>query len=209
VAERLVETEEEAVAAASAFGWPVVLKIAAPGLLHKSDVAGVCLDLGDESAVRTAYRELARRFSPRVVVQVQVPARERVELFLGMTGDPQFGPLVSFGLGGIWVEVLGDLVFALPPIDAKSASKMLGELRGASLLLGARGRPPVDLAGLAEAIAAFSRMAAALAPVLAAVDVNPLMASPRGVVAVDALVVPSGAVPVHWSGVRNGCHTDS
>ncbi len=190
VPERLVTMEAEALIAARELGWPVVLKSAAPGLLHKSDLGGVHLGVVDEASVIAAYASLAMRFGPRVVVQRQVPTRDTVELFLGMTVDPQFGPLVSFGLGGIWVETLRDVVVAIPPIDAGTAESLLRRLRGAPLLRGARGRAPVDLPALATAIAAFSRMAATLGPHLAEVDVNPLLAGPEGVVAVDALVIP-------------------
>jgi hypothetical protein len=159
-------------------------------VLHKSDGGGVVLDLADEAAARAAYVDLAGRFGPRVVVQHQVPTRDTIELFLGMRLDPQFGPLVSFGLGGVWVEALRDVIVALPPLDVATAEGLLSELRGASLLLGARGRAPVKMKALCEAIAAFSRMAATLGPALSEVDVNPLLAAPEGVVAVDALVVP-------------------
>jgi acyl-CoA synthetase (NDP forming) len=194
VAERLAETEVDAVEAARQFGWPVVMKTAAPGVLHKSDIGGVQLDLAGESAVRAAYADLTERFGSRVVVQRQVAMREAVELYLGMRRDPQFGPLVSFGLGGIWVEMLRDVAVALPPLDGETVECLLDELRGVSLLLGARGRTSVNMAAVAEAIVAFSRMAAALGPVLAEVDVNPLLAGPEGVVAVDALVAPCGAI---------------
>jgi acyl-CoA synthetase (NDP forming) len=194
VAERLVETGADAIEAARAVGWPVVMKTAAPGVLHKSDAGGVVLELADEAAARAAYVDLAGRFGPRVVVQQQVPTRDTVELFLGMRLDPQFGPLVSFGLGGVWVEALRDVIVALPPLDVAMAEGLLSELRGASLLLGARGRAPVKMQALCEAIAAFSRMAAALGPALSEIDVNPLLAGPEGVVAVDALVVPRGAI---------------
>ena len=197
VAERVCRAEGEAVVAANSLGWPVVLKTAAPGLLHKSDAGGVILGLADERSVRRAYGRLRSQFGPRVVVQRQVGGDDHVELFLGMTVDPQFGPLVTFGLGGIWVEALHDVVAVLPPISEARARSLLQRLRGASLLAGARGRPPVDVTALAAAIAAFSRMAAALGPVLAEVDVNPLLAGPNGAIAVDALVVPLSAAGTH------------
>jgi acetate---CoA ligase (ADP-forming) len=190
VAERLVESKEEAIAAARALGWPVVLKTAAPWLLHKSDVGGVILDLEAEATVANAYAHILDRFGPLAVVQRQVSTKDRVEMFLGMTVDPQFGPLIGVGLGGIWVEVLHDVVSALAPIDQEAAAAMLARLRGASLLRGARGAPAVDLDALSDVIAAFSRMAAALGPVVDQIDVNPLLAGPEGVVAVDALIVP-------------------
>ena len=168
----------------------MVVKTAAPGVLHKSDVGGVRLSVGDEAAVGTAYGELRATFGPRAVVQRQIAAAGAIELFLGMSSDPQFGPLVSVGLGGIWVEVLRDVVTVVPPIDVDAAGTLLCRLRGFPLLQGIRGAPAADLDAACQAIAAFSRMAAALGPVLDQVDVNPLLASPQGVVAVDALVVP-------------------
>lgn len=194
IAERLVNDEEEAVEAAQALGWPVVIKTATPGVLHKTDAGGVIFDVGDEAAVRASYRDLRRRLGRAVLIQRQITAAERVELFLGLTLDPQFGPLVSFGLGGIWVEALADVVTALPPIDAVTAQRLLLELRGSAVLRGMRGRNPVDIEAAAAAIAAFSRMAVALGPYLAEVDVNPLIATADGVVAVDALVVPRAAI---------------
>ena len=190
VTERLVDDEKAALSAAREVGWPVVMKTAAPGVLHKSDLGGVVPGVVDERAVQTAYRRLSERFGPRIVVQRQIAMEDAVEIFLGSAIDPQFGPLVSFGLGGVWVEALRDVVTVLPPIDATAARRCLLCLRGTPLLLGARNRPAVDLAALAEAVAAFSRMAAALGPALAEMDVNPLLAGPCGVVAVDALLVP-------------------
>jgi acyl-CoA synthetase (NDP forming) len=193
IAERAVASETEAVAAAEALGWPVALKTAAPGVMHKSDVGGVALGLRDGREVVAAYRDLRQRLGPRAVVQRQAPMVGAVELFLGLTVDAQFGPLVTVGLGGVWVEALGDVAAALPPLSASQAEGLVHRLRGASLLTGARGRPAVDLAALANTIAAFSRMAVALGPVLAEIDVNPLLVGPAGVVALDALVVPRGA----------------
>jgi succinyl-CoA synthetase beta subunit len=193
IPERLVHDETEAVKAARAVGWPVVLKTAAPGVLHKTDVGGVILDIANEVAMRSIYQEMQRRLGPDVLVQRQVTSAERIELFLGMTVDPQFGPLVSFGLGGIWVEALADVVVALPPIDAVTAKRFLLGLRGAPALRGARGRRPVDLEAIAAVVSAFSRLAATLGPYLSEVDINPLIATANGVVAVDALIVPRAA----------------
>jgi hypothetical protein len=153
----------------------------------------VILDVADEVAVRTVYQDLQRRLGPDVLVQRQIAAAERVELFLGMTIDPQFGPLISFGLGGIWVEALAEVVMALPPVDMETAWRLLLGLCGAPVLLGARGRRAVDVEAVVASIAAFSRMAAALGPYLSEVDVNPLIATADGAVAVDALIVPRAA----------------
>ena len=188
--EQLVGSEAEAMLAASALGWPVVLKSAAPGLLHKSDADAVRLHVQDIAQVAAVYAELGERFGPQVVVQQQVDTRETVELFLGMSQDPEFGPLLSVGLGGIWVEALEAITFALPPVDAPLAARMLDRIPGHKLLDGGRGRAPVDRAAVIAAIVAFSRLAFDLSPYVAEIDINPLLAGPCGVVAVDALIVP-------------------
>lgn len=204
VAERLVANEHELVLAASALGWPVALKSAAPGLLHKSDVGAVRLHLKDVDQVTAAYADLRERFGPLAVVQQQIDASEAVELFLGLSQDPQFGPLLSVGLGGIWVEALGAVTFALPPVDSALAEKMLARIPGSRLLAGGRGRRPVDRQALVQAIVDFSQLAYDLAPYVAEIDVNPLLAGPRGVVAVDALIVPRNAAPA--DDVQGGTH---
>ena len=190
VAERLVTSEHEAVLAASALGWPVVLKSAAPGLLHKSDAGAVRLHVRDVDQVAADYADLRERFGPQVVVQQQIDTREMVELFLGMSQDPEFGPLLSVGLGGIWVEALEAITFALPPVDAALTERMLARVPGGRLLDGGRGRAPVNRTAVIEAIVAFGQFAFDLSPHIAEIDVNPLLAGPSGVVAVDALIVP-------------------
>jgi acyl-CoA synthetase (NDP forming) len=193
VPEQLVTSEHEAVLAASALGWPVVMKSATPGLLHKSDAGAVRLGVHNGDQVAAVYADLRERFGPPVVVQQQIDTRETVELFLGMSQDPECGPLLSIGLGGIWVEALGAITFALPPVDEALAERMLSRIPGSKLLEGGRGRPPVNRAAVIEAIMAFSRLAFDLSPDVAEIDVNPLLAGPRGVVAVDALIVPRAA----------------
>jgi succinyl-CoA synthetase beta subunit len=190
VAEQLVNSEHEAVLAASALGWPVVMKSAAPGMLHKSDAGAVRMQVHGVDQIAAEYADLRERFGTRVVVQQQIDTRETVELFLGMSHDPEFGPLLSVGLGGIWVEALEAITFALPPVDEVLAERMLARIPGHKLLAGGRGRAPVDRAAVIEAIVAFSRLAFDLSPYVAEIDVNPLLAGPRGVVAVDALIVP-------------------
>jgi acyl-CoA synthetase (NDP forming) len=190
VAERLVTSMRGAVAAAVGLGFPVVLKTAQRGLGHKSDRGGVILDLPSRVAVRAAYIRLQRELGRRVVVQAQVPAKGSVELLLGMINDPQWGPLVTVGLGGVFVEVLGDAVSFLPPVTASEALAYLRRLRAFPLLTGARGRPPVDLAAATAAISRFSLLCREIGPALGALDVNPLLVGPWGAVAVDALAIP-------------------
>lgn len=185
---RIVESAAAAVAAAEEMGGPIVLKTATPGILHKSDVGGVKLNLSGKRAVQTAYRELAKRLGPRVLVAPM--AGKGVEIGLGMVTDPQFGPLVMIGAGGIMIELMKDRAFAFPPFGRKTAQRLLDRLALRPLLDGKRGAPPADIAKLCDAIARFSVMAADLGDGLGEVDVNPIVAGPKGAVALDALVLP-------------------
>jgi acyl-CoA synthetase (NDP forming) len=194
VPEQLVTSEHQAILAASTLGWPVVMKSAVPGLYHKSDAGAVHLHVQGVDQVTAVYADLEARFGPRVVVQQQIDTRETVELFLGMSQDPEFGPLLSVGLGGIWVEALDAITFALPPVDEALAERMLARMPGSKLLAGGRGRAPANREAVIEAIVAFSRLALDLSPYVAEIDVNPLLAGPYGVVAVDALIVPHTGV---------------
>ena len=179
---------EEALAAAGRVGWPVALKTAAPGVVHKSDVGGVRLGLHGPGRLAAAYADLAERLGPRVLVAAM--AGPGVELALGVVADPQFGPLVMVAAGGVLVEVLGDRRFALPPVDHGQAMAMLDRLAVRPLLDGVRGAPPADLDAVARAVVDLSVLAVDLGDRLAALDVNPLVAGPDGCVAVDALVIP-------------------
>jgi acyl-CoA synthetase (NDP forming) len=189
---RIVEDEAAAIAAVQAIGFPAVLKTAAPGILHKTEHDGVRLGLGDEGAVRRAYADLARRLGPRVLVTRM--AGKGVELAFGASRDPQFGPLVMFGAGGVLIESLADRQFALPPFDAATAQRLIDRLALRPLLDGRRGAKSADVGGLAEALARFSVMVADLAGLVDEIDINPLIASSDGAVALDALVVPRVAV---------------
>jgi acetate---CoA ligase (ADP-forming) len=190
VAAEVAASVEEALAAAGRVGWPVALKTAAPGVVHKSDVDGVRLRLDGPDRVAAAYEDLAARLGPRVTVAAM--AGPGVELALGVVADPQFGPLVMVAAGGVLVEVLGDRRFALPPVDHRQAMAMLDRLAVRPLLDGVRGGggPPADLDAVAQAVVDLSVLAVDLGDRLAALDVNPLVAGPDGCVAVDALVVP-------------------
>lgn len=182
-AARAVADAGEAVVAAAELGFPVVLK--ALGLLHKSDAGGVVLGLGDEAAVEEAARELFERLRPPgLVVEAQAPAGG-AELIVGCRRDPRLGPLLVVGMGGVFAELIRDVRTALAPVSADGAVRLLGELQGAALLHGARGRPRLDVAAAAGAAATLSRFAAAH-PEVAEVEVNPLLVLPRGALALDA-----------------------
>jgi acyl-CoA synthetase (NDP forming) len=184
---RTVRSPDQAVRAAGELGYPVVLKTASPGVAHKSDLGGVVLGVADADSVAAVYRDLAARLGPEVTVAAT--ASEGVELALGLVRDPQLGPLVVIGAGGVLVEVLADRVVRLPPLDARRAGEALGRLRLAPLLDGLRGRPPVDRAAVARAVVGLSTLALELGGSLEALDVNPLRCGPEGCVALDALVV--------------------
>jgi acyl-CoA synthetase (NDP forming) len=174
----------EALEAADAAGYPVALKTV--GALHKSDVGGVALNLADETALGAAYTAMAQSLGTAVTVQPMVTGG--VEVSVGFVRDDAFGPLVVVAAGGTLVELLADRVVACPPLSRYGALQLLERLRIAPLLAGWRGASAVDIDALADVVVRFSDMAIELDEVFAAVEANPVIASPRGVVAVDALV---------------------
>jgi acetate---CoA ligase (ADP-forming) len=186
-AERVISADEAA-AAAEAIGYPVVLKTDEPGIAHKSDAGGVKLGLPDETGLRAAYADLAARLGPAALVCETVPAG--TELALGIVRDPDLGPLVIVGAGGILVELISDRAVALPPLTHDQALALLDGLKVRKLLGGVRGAPPADLAAIASAISGLADLASELGDDIEALDVNPLICGPHGAVAVDALVVP-------------------
>jgi acyl-CoA synthetase (NDP forming) len=191
---RLAASEAEVLAAAGELGYPLVLKTAVAGILHKTDCDGVRLGLDDESKLMTAYHDLAQRLGPEVIVCPMVTTRRLesggAEMVLGMIRDEQFGPLVMLGFGGINVETIHDVACALPPFGEATARRLLDSLQLRPLLDGLRNSPAVDTAAFCRAAASFSAMAAALGHVIDEIDINPVIVHPQGCVAVDALVVP-------------------
>ena len=182
-----VGNRDELSAAFATTGFPVVLK--ALGSVHKSDAGGVVLGLADEQAALAAYDDLVARLAPPAVsVEAMADLTQGVEMIVGCVRDRTFGPVVMVGIGGIHAEVLADTATALAPVGIETARRLVLSLRGAPLLTGARGRAPVDLDALAAAVSAVSRVAAQH-PELAELEVNPLLARPSGVVALDARVV--------------------
>jgi succinyl-CoA synthetase beta subunit len=188
---RLARTPAEAAEIARDLGTPVAIKIASPDITHKTDVGGVVLGLATPDAVgRATEGVLARVAGARpnarldgVIVQAMA-AGGGVELLLGMVRDPQFGPLVVIGFGGIFVEVLGDTATRLAPVDPAEARTMVGELRMAPALRGFRGCPAVDIDTLAETISRFSHLVSEAAGLME-LEINPLLATPAGTCALD------------------------
>lgn len=183
---QLAETADEAVEIATRFGFPVVLKIASPDILHKTDVGGVKVGLSDATNVRDAFDLIvyrAQRYVPDAriwgcLVQEMV-ATDGMEVLVGMSRDAQFGPLVTFGLGGILVEALKDVTFRVAPFGRQDAEEMLDEIRAHSLLRGVRGRPPADREALAETLLRIGQLVTDF-PEIVEMDINPLMVYERG-----------------------------
>jgi acetyltransferase len=182
---RLAQSSEEAIEIAEEFGYPVVLKIASPDILHKTDVGGVRVNLQSSSDVRDAYDLIvyrAERYMPGAriwgcLVQEMVPKGR--EVLIGMSRDPQFGPLVAFGLGGIYVEALKDVSFRVAPFSREEAEEMIREIRSYPLLEGVRGEPPSDHEAMVDALLRMSQLVTDF-PEILEVDINPLMVFEEG-----------------------------
>jgi acyl-CoA synthetase (NDP forming) len=191
----LASNADQAVAAARLLGGSVVIKVASPDIAHKSDIGGVLLNLQGDDAVREATLQVlqaAKEKCPTAHIEgvIVAPMRERgIELFVGYTRDPQWGPVLAVGLGGIWVEILQDVALRPLPVDAPEIKRMLTSLRGAKLLTGQRGVPAADLDAVAHAIERIARAILNLGPELEALDINPLWVRGSQVEALDALFV--------------------
>lgn len=193
--EHAVESEDQAVHAAEQLGFPVVVKGEHPDIMHKSDLGLVFLNLGTDDQVRSAFRTVMERIEAagatggKVLVQQMVDAGP--ELIVGMTSDPEFGPVVVLGLGGIFVEILKDVAMRVAPFDHHEAMSMIAELRGGALLEGVRGQQPVDKDELASLLVKLSQFAAAARNQIREIDVNPLVLDRRtgSLCALDALIV--------------------
>jgi acyl-CoA synthetase (NDP forming) len=191
----LAKNADQAVAAARALGGAVVVKVASPDIAHKSDIGGVLLNLQGDDAVLSAVQQVlqaAKDKCPTAQIEgvIVAPMRERgIELFVGYTRDPQWGPVLAVGLGGVWVEILQDVALRPLPVDAREIKRMLSGLRGAKLLTGQRGVPAADLDAVANAVERIAQAIMNLGPDLEALDVNPLWVRGSHVEALDALFV--------------------
>jgi acyl-CoA synthetase (NDP forming) len=198
-AEKIARTAREAVAAADAIGYPIAMKVLSPDIAHKSEAGGVVLSLRNADEVARGYAAMMQgvaAHAPQARLEGALVARMiegGVETVIGIKRDAVFGPAVMFGLGGVYVEVLKDVTLRLAPVDRATAREMIRAIKGFALLAGARGKPPVDLDALADAIVAMSRFGAAHADVTSA-EINPFIALPDGGVAVDALVMTEGTI---------------
>ncbi len=193
---RLAKNEDEAVEYAKEIGFPVVLKIISPEIVHKSDVGGVAINLRSEEEVRQAYRrvvENARKAVPNATiygVSVQEMVEPSLEVAVGLIRDAQFGPCVMFGLGGVFIEVLRDVTFRVCPIDVRDALEMVEEIRGKQLLEGYRGLPPADKEALAKVLVRVSEVGIEH-PEISEMDLNPTTVRGSSIKVVDARIIVS------------------
>ncbi|GIX48300.1 MAG: acetyl-CoA synthetase [Candidatus Tectimicrobiota bacterium] len=191
---QLATSAEEAVRLAEAIGYPVVLKVSSPDVVHKSDVGGVRLQLRNGAEVQQAFQDICHQVSQRLPaarlegVTVQRMAPPGVEVIVGMTTDATFGPVLMFGLGGVLVELLQDVAFRIVPLTPRDAAEMLREIKGFPLLQGYRGTPPADLAALESLLLTLSDFVQRT-PQVREIDLNPVYAYPQGALAVDARMV--------------------
>jgi acetyltransferase len=197
--ERMVTSAAEAARAAQEIGFPVVMKIVSPQITHKTEAGGVVLNVAQADQARAAFERImhnARQSNAQAALQgvsVQEMVQGGRETIIGMTTDPQFGPGIVFGLGGIFVEVLYDTVLRVPPLDADEAHEMIDGLKGAAMLKGVRGQKPADRSAIVEVLLKFSQMCLDLRSVVQEIDINPLLVLEmgQGAKAVDCLVVPA------------------
>jgi acyl-CoA synthetase (NDP forming) len=190
----LATSAAEAISLSNQIGYPVALKIASPDIIHKNDGGGVRLGLDTPEQVAEAYGEIFKKVSrqnPRASIQgisVQKMAPPGVAVIIGMSKDPQFGPVIMFGLGGLLVEIIEDISLRISPITKKDASEMIREVKGYKLLTGYRGQPAADIPALEDILLAVSDFVEKN-PVVKEIDLNPVIASSDGAVAVDATVI--------------------
>jgi len=192
---RVAKTPEEAVEVAEEIGYPVVLKVVSPDVLHKSDVGGVLLSILDEDGVREGFKRIldtVRSHKPGarilgILVEEMAP-RGVVEVIVGAIKDPQFGQTLMFGLGGIFVEVLKDVSFRVAPIEERDAYEMISEIRAYPILRGYRGQPPADVDTIARILLSASRLVMEH-PEIKEMDLNPIIVYEKGAKTVDARII--------------------
>ena len=191
---KVAKTEKEAVILAEKSGFPVVLKIISPDILHKSDAGGVMVNLRSQAEVKSAYNRIlenAKKYKSdaKVVgVLVEEMAKQSTEVIIGAVKDPQFGPTLMFGLGGIFVELLKDVSFRVAPIGEQEAAQMIVEVKAFPLLNGYRNTPAVDVKAIVNLLVSVSRLVMNH-PEIKELDLNPVMAYPEGAIAVDARII--------------------
>jgi succinyl-CoA synthetase beta subunit len=187
----VVRSEGEALSAARSLGWPVVMKIVSPDILHKTELGGVDLNVGTESQVSESFTRLSsltgggKRFEGIIVYPFQ---KHDAELSVGMVRDAQFGPVITFGLGGIWIEVFRDIAYGLAPLSTPEAEDMLDSIRAQAVLKGARNKPPADREALCRLLVSLSRMVKK-EEAIRELDLNPVFPLEKGYFIADARII--------------------
>jgi acetyl-CoA synthetase (ADP-forming) len=190
----LAKNEKEATEFAEKIGFPVVLKIVSPDIIHKSDVGGVMVNLKDANSVRNAYHQIMKNVKKHkakakiVGVLVQEMAPSATEVIIGSTKDPQFGPAIMFGLGGIFVEIMKDVAFRIAPINEEEAREMITEVKAYPLLKGYRNSPPADIDAIVKILLSTSRLVTEHQEIKE-LDLNPIMVYEKGAKTVDARII--------------------
>jgi acetyl-CoA synthetase (ADP-forming) len=191
---KLAKSEQEAVKFANEIGYPIVLKIASPDIIHKFDVGGVMLNLKNQAEVKDAYNKILanvkrHKSDAKIIgIVVQEMAAPSTEVIVGATKDPQFGPALMFGLGGIFVEVLKDVTFRIAPITEEDAREMITEVKAYPILKGYRGQPPADIEAIVKILLGTSKLVMAHQEIKE-LDLNPIIVYEKGAKTVDARII--------------------
>ena len=188
----LVKTESEAAEKAKQIGFPLVAKVVSPEILHKTDVMGVKVGLNSEAKVRETFSDMHERLSKRyevkgILLEKMVPSG--IELIVGLQNDPQFGPVIMVGMGGINTEIFKDISFRVLPITKEDAKEMIEDLKGKQILKGFRGSEPVDIDMLSTALVNIGNLGTDMATYYESIDFNPVIAYPRDYYVVDAKII--------------------
>ena len=189
----VASSEEEALKIAKRLGFPLVMKIVSPDIIHKTDIGGITLNIMDTQQVRESYKDIicnVKENKPEARINGMLlykQAPKGVEVIVGMIRDPQFGPTVMFGLGGIFIEILKDVAFRVCPIERTDIEEMLTEIQGIKMLQGYRGQPRCDVNAIIDIILQISRLALDH-PVIKGIDLNPILVYEKGAIVVDAKV---------------------
>lgn len=191
---KLIKSEEEIIGLAKEINFPIVMKIVSPDIIHKTDTGGVKINIKDEKEAKLAYQEIifkTKKYNKEariegVIVYSIVP--QETEIIVGMMKDPHFGPVIMFGLGGIFVEVLKDISFRVLPIEERDAREMITEIRGYEILKGARGNPPRDIQAIKEVLMKVSKLTTEN-PEINEIDLNPIFVFENGIQVVDVRMI--------------------
>jgi acetyl-CoA synthetase (ADP-forming) len=190
----VASSEEEAVQASDSLGFPLVMKIVSPDIMHKTDIGGIKMNIINSPQVRESYKNIicnVRKNKPEARINGMLlykQAPKGVEVIVGMIRDPQFGPTVMFGLGGIFIEILKDVAFRVCPVERTDIEEMLTEIEGIKMLQGYRGQPRRDVNAIIDIILEISRLALDY-PVVKGIDLNPILVYEKGALVVDAKVL--------------------